>query len=115
MATESSKWPLLAVCAALAIAAFWFLTQPRPQPGPFVVSNTPTPVPTMAATPSPAAAANQPGVPAAAAENPFEPPLCGDFSCDASERCDSCAQDCGCAGDEYCNRLNGVCYELPPE
>ena len=82
--------------------------QPAPTPGPSITA-TPSPA---AATAAPSAAANFSGGPAIPPEEPFSAAECGDFRCDASERCDTCSQDCGCAGGEYCNRLNGVCYEL---
>lgn len=88
---------------------------------------TPPPAATLppaVSTPTPAAGVGYPSeetgagvlleapIPANPDESTSGQVACGDFSCDASERCDSCAQDCGCAGDEYCNRVDGLCYAI---
>ncbi len=111
---------LVAVGAIIVLGLVWFYGARSPSP--FAVQPAPTaaaPIPSSTA-PLPTFAAGQPaqsivtgGFVVPAVEEGFAEPACGDFTCDANERCDTCSKDCGCAGGEYCNRLNGVCYELP--
>jgi hypothetical protein len=125
MAKEESgiSWTWLALGAVVVLGLVWFYGARNPaqfgeQPGRAVPTVAATLQPSQpAASPSPEAV--EPAVSAAtggfvvpAVEEGIAEPACGDYTCDASERCDTCRSDCGCAGDEYCNRLNGVCYPL---
>ncbi|HEV8289581.1 MAG TPA: hypothetical protein VGQ00_01355 [Candidatus Norongarragalinales archaeon] len=40
---------------------------------------------------------------------PFSLGYCGDSYCDYKEDCSSCAQDCGCASNEYCHPTKRYC------
>ncbi len=110
----------LAVGAVVVLGLVWYFGAQGQKPAPplatppaatAVASATPA-APTGPVSLEPAQSAATGGFVVPAVEEGFDEPKCGDFTCDANERCDTCAQDCGCAGGEYCNRLNGVCYEL---
>ena len=113
---------MIAGIAAVALVAVWLFTQqPAQTPAPAATLAPANPTQQAApATPTPAVAAagrvlestSVSTLPGQLSAAEFAEEACGDFTCDASERCDTCAKDCGCAGDEYCNRLNGVCYAI---
>ncbi|MFH1106631.1 MAG: hypothetical protein V1787_01935 [Candidatus Micrarchaeota archaeon] len=112
------NWWMVAGAIVILGLVWYYGFQPKPVPPQNVYDPgyVPTAAPTLEPTPVPDALAPDTsgvllGAPVPA--NPdadVGPPACGDFNCDANERCDTCAEDCGCAGDEYCNRLNGICY-----
>lgn len=123
----SGTW--IAVGVVIILASVWYFgfNQPSPVPiGPGPVQPTAiptqpaivaTPIPTESITGSLTLLDNEhyadnvvDGAPMPLDFESFEEESCGDFTCQSSERCDTCPQDCGCTGEEYCSGDNGVCY-----
>jgi hypothetical protein len=121
----SPSLALVAIGAILVIGLVWYfgVRSPKafgehPAIEERIVDYAPTAIPTAAVastSDTPPLPPENPELAATAAAQSFTQPRCGDYSCDAAERCDTCPQDCGCAGGEYCNHLNGICYDLGSE
>ncbi|MFH1199952.1 MAG: hypothetical protein V1708_02705 [Candidatus Micrarchaeota archaeon] len=112
------------VIALVAVAAFWYLSQPKLAASTPISGATPGPLASVIPTPSTVTGDSLSGsgeeyefttfsvIDGALPVYAFKQeklPACGDGVCSASETCGGCAADCGCSVGEVC-KDNGLCY-----